>query len=215
MSEVVAPAPWRLTGDGYVFFYRFDRDFALQWTPEELQDRYRGGLGIVAFVDYKTSPVGAYRELLFTPGTFYDGKKARHSITRVLVSSYSSVMAGRANWGLPKERAAFDFHVNEDNSETLTATLINGDPLFEYRVREGLLRLPLPTNRFFPMRFVQWWEGQQYNTRFWGSGRVSLLEVEALSTNFEQFPDLRKQTFAGAVKITGFRMTFSAPKVTV
>lgn len=196
-----------------MIFYRFPRDFALSWTPPDLHERYRGGLGAVAFVNYRTSPVGGYGELLFIPGTFDDGKKARFSITRIFVSTYSSVMSGRENWGIPKERADFAFGMDEDGGETITSTATNGDPLAYAKVRAGVLKLPLPNNRPLPIRIVQWWEGRQYVTPFWGSGRLGLMDVESLEFNAAKFPDVSGQTPVGAVKVWDFRLTFGVPQV--
>ncbi|MBK9748584.1 MAG: acetoacetate decarboxylase family protein [Chloroflexi bacterium] len=213
MSDLVVRPPWQLRGDGYVIFYRFERDFALQWTPPELHDRFRGGTGAVAFVNYKDSPVGGYGELLFIPGRFDDGKKARFSITRIFVSTYSSVMSGRANWGIPKERASFNVGIDDEGLETLTTEAINGDPIAQFNVRPGLLKMPLPNNRLFPLQIVQWWEGQQFNTKFWGGGRLGLMDVEGLHINGDLFPDVSGQTPIGAVKVWGFRLTFGVPKI--
>ncbi len=213
LSELVVSPPWQLRGDGYVIFYRFDREFALHWTPPELHDRYRGGTGAVAFVNYKDSPVGGYGELLFIPGRFHDGQKDRLSITRIFVSTYSSVMSGRANWGIPKERASFNLNLDQSGVETLTTEAINGEPIAQFTVRPGLLKMPLPNNRFFPLQLVQWWEGQQYNTKFWGSGRLGLMDVESMQINGAQFPDISGQTPVGAVKVWGFGLTFGVPKV--
>lgn len=213
MSELAAPPPWRLTGDGYVIFYRFNRDFALAWTPPELRDRFRGGTGAVAFVNYKTSPVGEYGELLFMPGRFRDGKRDRLSITRIFVSTYSSVMSGRENWGIPKERASFGINLDETGGETLYTEANNGDPIAEFKVRAGLLKLPIPNNRLFPLQIVQWWEGAQYNTKFWGSGGIGLMDVEGIRINGDLFPDVSGYQPVGAVKVWDFRLTFGVPKV--
>lgn len=214
MQDSVVPPPWKLTGDGYVIFFRFPRDFALQFIPEALQDRFRGGLGALAFVDYKTSDVGGYRELLFIPGRFDDGKKARHSITQIYVSTYSSVISGRANWGIPKERAGFDLQMRTDGSDVLSASALNGDPILELIVRQGVIKLPIPHTRLCPISIVQWWEGQQFNTRFWGSGRLSLLDVEGVQVNGALFPDVTGQTPIGAFKISDFSIVFNVPKTT-
>jgi hypothetical protein len=196
-----------------VIFYRFAPAFALPWIPSELHNRFVGGMGAVAFVDYKSSPVDAYRELLFIPGRFRVGRKKRLSITQIYVSTYSSVMNGRANWGIPKEHAGFSVNIGDDGVDTLTASADNGDPIAELRVRPGLLQLPLINNWFSPLQIVQWTEDRQYRTRFWGSGRLSLMDVEGMSINDDLFPDVSGQKPVGAVKLTGFRLTFGVPKV--
>lgn len=213
MALSAAPAPWRLTGDGWVLFYRFQRDFALPWIPPELHDRFLGGMGAVAFVNYATSPVDGYGELLFIPGRFRVGRRKRLSITKIYVSTYSSVMGGRANWGIPKEHAQFNVDIGDDGIDTLSAAADNGDPLAELRLRPGLLKVPLLNNWFSPLQIVQWWEGRRYRTHFWGSGRVSLMDVESIRVNADYFPDVSRYQPVGAIKVSDFRLTFGVPKI--
>lgn len=212
-QETIAPAPWKLTGSGYLIFYRFEEAFVAPWIPDSLKDRWRGGIGGIGFVDYRKSDVGAYRELLFIPGRFDDGKKNRHSITQIFVSTYASVISGRANWGIPKERADFDIKMLPDGGDILTASAIDGGMIAQFHVRQGLVKLPLPSTRLCPVTISQWYEGSLYRTRFWGSGRLSLLEVESAQGDGRNFPDVSGVQPIGAFKISDFRLTFSAAKV--
>ena len=108
------PAPWTLTGDGLMLFYRFPREFVLEngFVPPELCQSFVGGFGSVMLVDYQTSNVGPYRELLFIPGQFQFGSKRYYAITKIYVSTQISVENGRINWAIPKEIA--DFHISAD-----------------------------------------------------------------------------------------------------
>ena len=88
-----APAPWSLSGDGYMIFYKFTREFVAQFgfVPPELEGRFDGYLGSVMLVNYQSSPVGPYRELLFIPGKFKveNGLVTRpQSITKIYVNSW-------------------------------------------------------------------------------------------------------------------------------
>ena len=74
----IAPAPWNLTGDAYIMVYKFSKGFVQEYgfLADYQQDRFLGYVGTVMLVDYKTSGVGPYRELLFIPGMFtFDWKK--------------------------------------------------------------------------------------------------------------------------------------------
>ncbi|MBY3988274.1 hypothetical protein HQO84_20425 [Rhodococcus fascians] len=60
-------------------------------------------------VDYMTSPVGPYREILASPVLRRDvGKIPRMSVPFIAVDSATSVHGGRTNWHLPKVLAEFD-----------------------------------------------------------------------------------------------------------
>lgn len=109
MVELVPP-PWRLSGSGIVLIYRLSRRWALAHghIPPDLRAAYAGGLAGLVLADYSASGVGPYREALFIPGQFRIGGERRFTITRIYVSTEASVASGRANWAIPKQRAAFD-----------------------------------------------------------------------------------------------------------
>ena len=72
------PAPWNLRGKGYIFLYKFKKDFVAQSgnVPAFLDGAFAGGFGSVMLVDYGESNAGPYGELLFIPGKFrFGGKK--------------------------------------------------------------------------------------------------------------------------------------------
>ncbi|RZK00390.1 MAG: acetoacetate decarboxylase, partial [Flavobacterium sp.] len=111
----IAPPPWDLTGNGYVFLFHFSKAFVQEqgFLDDYQKDTYKGGLlglGTVMLVDYTTSDVGPYKELLFVPGRFSFNKPADNTwgISKIYVSSYYSVWNGRENWGIPKELAEFN-----------------------------------------------------------------------------------------------------------
>ncbi|GAB3639487.1 acetoacetate decarboxylase family protein [Spirosoma arcticum] len=84
------------------------------------QRAYWGWVGTVMLVDYETSPVGPYQELLFVPGLFRFGDTTSFSIAKIYVSTRASVWNGRQNWGIPKELAHFSFVLNSDGSRTIS-----------------------------------------------------------------------------------------------
>ncbi|NOS55010.1 MAG: hypothetical protein HOP37_01990, partial [Cyclobacteriaceae bacterium] len=105
----IASAPWKLTGSGYILLYRFPKAFVAEhgFLVDFQKEKFVSGWGAVMLVDYKTSPVGPYRELLFIPGIFSFNKKKVFSISKIYVSTQNSVINGIENWGIPKELADF------------------------------------------------------------------------------------------------------------
>jgi len=66
------PAPWQLQGEGYMMPYIFRDDFLWKEAciPESLSEKQVFKIGLVMLVNYQSSPVGPYGELLFIPGMF-------------------------------------------------------------------------------------------------------------------------------------------------
>src|SRR5262249_36096513 len=104
------PAPWTLTGDAYVFLLRFHERFIHEQSslPDALAGCAEGKTSVLMYVDYSSSNVGPYRELLYIPCRFRVGGRLYWSITRIYVSTLDSVVNGRENWGIPKDRADFE-----------------------------------------------------------------------------------------------------------
>jgi hypothetical protein len=160
------PAPWTLTGEGFILLYRFPRDFA------GIQS---GGLGTVMLVDYATSPVGPYRELLLIPGHTGRG----YTITHIFVSTMESVVNGRHNWAIPKEQADFDviaigertrrWHITAENTE-IDLTLTRISP-----------HIPINT-RWSPVQpaLIQ---DNRLKTSPHGSGKVALARLDRASVS--------------------------------
>lgn len=209
----VVPPPWALRGNGYLFFYRFSERFIDQQAAisPELRAVWRGGVGALAWMDYRISQVGAYRELLFIPGRFQQGGKRQHSITRIFVESWESVVSGRANWGIPKFHSDFDTRMEEDGTETLTA-LMDGEPFARFQVVQQLLKLPVNT-QLCPITLVQHWQGQVFQTPLRVQAAVSLLDVRSIWTDGRCLPDLSDQTPLGALKLSNFRIIFPTPTI--
>jgi hypothetical protein len=114
----LSPAPWDLSGSGWIIALRLPPDSPARdaFLPAGLAGRGRGLASFLMFVDYAESGCGPYRELLFIPGTFPFEDGRRHlSIGRILVSTWDSVVNGRNNWGIPKDRA--DFEVEQGGSD--------------------------------------------------------------------------------------------------
>lgn len=209
VTTALAPAPWVLTGSGYVLLYHFPRAFVEQIAPPFLRGAFRGGLGSVMLVDYQTSPVGPYRELLIVPGLFAFRQRSYFSVSQIYVSSQASVDAGRENWGLPKARADFNVQRLDEQTERIQVEL-DGQIFADFTlVDERPIRLPFNT-RWIPYRatLVQQRDQQVFLTAPYGNGTLSFASVLNVSTDGNHFPDLSAGRLLGAVKFSGFQLHF-------
>ena len=98
----LAPAPWDLAGRGYIFAVWMPQDVLDHgsFIPPQTPRAGRGRVAFAMFVDYSSSDVGPYHELLYIPGKLRfgeDRRDARLSISRIFVSSQASVVNGRLN----------------------------------------------------------------------------------------------------------------------
>lgn len=213
-----APAPWSLRGHGWIVLLRLPREAAARtaFVPASLQDSLRAAISALVCVEYSSSPCGAYRELLLIPGTmrFPDGRRYA-SISRILVSTWASVVNGRANWGIPKDRAdTFDI-VREASIERFRVA-DGGRELcrLDFEAPRGP-RLPLHTS-WVPERWAtlaQLHEQRAYYYR--PAARGSLRPVRLVRAWYDGalFPDLSMATVLSAFRVEHFDMEFPVARV--
>lgn len=206
------PAPWHLTGKAMVAVYRLPRTAALDrgLVPAALAARYAGGPAALMLVDYQTSEAGPYRELLWSPGRFdFSGRKL-HSITKIFVSTPQSVEGGRANWGIPKELARFDFR-REGRTERFVVRVGERTAL-EIESRDGWLRFPV-TAKLLPLAIAQELDGKRFYTRFDASGWVRTARLTRVAADASVFPDVSTLAPLAVASVGPFSMTFRAAAV--
>ena len=208
-NEIKAyPAPWNLEGKGYIFLYRFKKDFVEQNgnVPEFLDGSFAGGFGSVMLVDYAQSDAGPYGELLFIPGKFRFGGKKLDTISKIYVSTMESVVTGRANWGIPKEKADFLFQQQEDGTEKITVK-VDGRMAAQFTVRSGRLAFPVNT-KLLPFPLVQKYKDRFYYTSFSGKGMGHFAEILDVEVNPKLFPDISDCRPIAAIRVEPFAITF-------
>ncbi|MEI5674577.1 MULTISPECIES: acetoacetate decarboxylase family protein [unclassified Nocardioides] len=107
MTAAYPPEPWDLTGVGHVTLWRVPVD-ALPPLPFSATPlAVRGtALAATAFVSYDDRGLMAYDELL-AGVVVRTGRKVGISITDIWVDSETSMLGGRALWGIPKDLATF------------------------------------------------------------------------------------------------------------
>ncbi len=211
---ITAAAPWSLRGDGYMIFYKFTREFAEEFgfIPSELEGKFDGFLGNLMLVNYHTSPVGPYRELLFMPGKFKVEGQRWYSITKIYVNSAPSTENGRANWGIPKETVDFRRSLVSKNflggdTERIDLLKPNGEPFFSITLSAGGLRFPV-TTAMIPIHLIQHLNQKTYFTSPKGSGKGQFATIKNIEVDPRYFPDVSKATPLTVIKVSDFVMEF-------
>lgn len=207
------PAPWTLSGKGYILLYKFSRNFVEEKTnlPSFLKGQFVGGFGAVMLVDYITSNAGPYGELLLIPGKFnHEGKKL-NTITNIYVSTMTSVENGRRNWGIPKKLADFSFQSIDSQSEKIS--IFSGETtIAEFTLSASRLSFPVNT-KLLPFPLVQYYEGKYYYTTFEGSGTGRLAKLKDIHINPQLFPDISKFKPIIVIKVEPFKIVFPIAEI--
>jgi hypothetical protein len=211
-----APAPWLLRGAGYVFVLRLPEALRDEqcFVPPSLAGKRRSRWAYVMYMDYASSPAGPYRELLIVPGTFDFQPGTFSSITRIYVSTYASVVNGRANWGIPKDQADFDVR-QEDQYIDVVRVSRNGHVFAELRVQNFGLNLPVHSS-LLPKgtrTLAQHWLGKVYCLTLQASGKLRLAKVLDWRFDPKFFPDLAQGRVLAGGYLPSFDMTFPVPSV--
>lgn len=204
----IAPPPWNLKGTGIILIYKFSKNWAENQglLPRFLKDNFKGGLGYLMLVNYTESPVGPYKELLLIPGKFTP--KNKQSISKIYVSSESSTINGRANWGIPKDTLPFTWHTVEGVEKIQMHS--EGKVVFECEVRSGGIPFPVST-ALLPIDLYQKWEDQDFFTKPTGKGWGKLAKVKIKQSNPRFFPDMMQVKPLLAVKVDPFYINFPNP----
>ncbi|MEL7236379.1 MAG: acetoacetate decarboxylase family protein, partial [Chloroflexota bacterium] len=200
-----------------VVLYRFPRAFVRDYglIPDHLAGTFRGGIGAVMMIDYRTSPVGPYRELLFIPGVFRHGRRKYYAVTKIYVSSLDSVVNGRENWGIPKSVAEFQITQESESTQRFEAA-VNGELFFSAALESGILRFPVNTrvNPFPPTLLQQHDDGRLLATTPQLGGTISVTgTVLEMAVAGRHFPDVSAFKPAGLLELVKMRLYFPIPKV--
>ena len=214
-----APAPWTLTGCGYIAAIRCDPDYldACCFLESARARGRRGRIAYMMLVDYTDSPVGPYQELLFIPGRVSTTTGASHwTISRIFVSTEASVSNGRDNWGIPKELADFDIHYDTSGrgcDEFRVA--LDGHIFASMSFRPWGFSVPV-TTRILPASMctlVQSWGGREFVFSPEASGRAGPAKMAECSIDPEIFPDPTRGTIMTCMQVPDFKMTFPVARV--
>ena len=212
-SALSFPAPWALHGEGAMLFYRLPAAFAREHggIPESLAPAFQGIVACVMLVDYRHSPVGPYRELLFIPGLFGTERGRRFSITRIYVDSQESMEWGRRNWAIPKEMADFHWQRTGPYADEVQVSLKDNEPFLEMSIKGIGPRFPIST-ALIPLRIYQELDGRTVETSPRGKGKGQWARVSRLKVHTDAFPDISAYRPFAALRVSGFQMTFPSGK---
>ncbi|MDX1803540.1 MAG: acetoacetate decarboxylase family protein [Alcanivorax sp.] len=210
-----APAPWQLTGNGFIATLRLPQPVRqTQGGYPASLPRPGGALCHVMFVDYHSSDVGPYRELLFLGGHFpFAHQQRRWSIGRIYVSSQDSVDNGRTNWGIPKALA--DFRVEQDGKQTRVSVSREGRTFARLAFQPLGPTLPINT-ALIPQRWrslAQHWQNQTFYYTPEARGRAGLARHIQLWADGEHFPAMQEGRCLAGVAIRRFQMTFPRARI--
>jgi hypothetical protein len=211
LPQPVVPPPWQLRGDGLIVLYRLPaatRSLSLAGSPT-LRGRDRGGIGNMMWVRYREAPIGPYDELIYSPGLVSINGRWAFSIARIYVSTWESVVNGRANWGIPKDRADFAFDTLPGGEQRATA-LLNGSPVAEVLYRTSARAIPLDT-RALPLPLAQVWRETVFRFHFSARGRAHWADILRVRTDADAFAPLEGIAPLGALLLRDFDMTFPVP----
>jgi hypothetical protein len=207
--EIIAPAPWALTGNGLVMIYHFPAAFIRQYGFLEpyQQQAYQGWIGAVMCIDYQHSNVGPYQELLFIPGIFRLGGRYTFSISKIWVSTYDSLWNGRKNWGIPKELAQFNLE-QQANSSRIYKVGTEDRIFFEASVNSRGSQLPF-TSRLVPWtRICQQSPSGLLLTKPQAKGKMQLSSLAEVHTDQDLFPPLARLKPLAVMTVRNFSMHF-------
>ncbi|MGK3993302.1 acetoacetate decarboxylase family protein [Sorangium sp. So ce1024] len=211
-----APAPWTLTGDAYIAMLELPRAQLLEqaFIPEALRPRFEGRYSLLMAIDYTSSNVGPYRELLFIPGRFRTSRGLMWSISKIYVSSWDSVVNGQRNWGIPKEHADFEVVRESDGSERFRVAQ-GGAVVADVRFASAGPSLPVGA-ALLPARWrglVHTREGRDHFC--WPTARGKVRHARLLEARVDpaRMPPLDERRVVFASRLTGFRAEFPAAEI--
>lgn len=218
LPEVMAaPAPWLLKGSGYILAIRLPKAFLDQqsFLAGDLKASRRGPLAYVMFVDYQSSDVGPYHELLYIPGSL-QFRRARHlTISRIYVSSWESVVNGQRNWGIPKDYCDFAVSYGKDDIDEVKLSL-NGHVFAELKFRKKLFGLPF-NGKLVPKKLrtlTQQFKGHEFTYIPEARGYIQPATLLEAHFDSEYFPDISQGKVVACVKVQDFQMIFPVSEIT-
>lgn len=198
-----APAPWNLSGEAVILMYKFNKAWVEEhgMLPAHLKGKFKGGLGCVILVNYSSSPVGPFQELIFMPGKFRKSKM--QAITKIYTDSEPSAINGQKNWGLPKEILPMIWEKSRNWDQI---SLYQRDHrVFSLEVETKGVSIPISTV-FFPIQLCQTWNNLKYFTNPMVTGWGKFAKIKNLDLDPNCFPDIRLQKPLFALKVNPFNL---------
>jgi hypothetical protein len=211
MNEKNYPPPWTLNGEGILFPFIANKKEILnsEFLTDEDKKNYHGGLGAIMLVNYHTSNVGPYFELLFIPGDFKYKNSKYKRITKIYVSSEISIREGIKNWAIPKELAHFEWKRSENK---MSIQVKKAETFLSLEIEELLFPFPITTS-IYPVKLLQKAKEEFLLTQFSGKGKAKISTINKFESNGLDFPDLNQiSKFNICLSAFEFQITFPIPE---
>lgn len=211
-----AKAPWRLGGDAYVVTLKMPEEVLDRqcFVPESLKGYRLGTSSRMIYVDYKSSPVGPYKELLFNPPKFRFDKRPCRTISRIFVSTPEAVVNGVENWGLPKTLAEFESRTLDNGWNRIT---VSAEGAVFAELTFSAVRFGLPfSDRWLPARFrtmAQHYKGRSYLYAPTTRATMKMGRLQENKIDPTMFPDISKGKITLCVRLENFRMWIPAASI--
>jgi hypothetical protein len=211
-----AKAPWHLGGDAYVVELKMPEEVLDRqcFVPESLIHRRLGTSSRMIYVDYKDSPVGPYKELLFNPPKFRFAKGPCRTISKIFVSTPESVVNGVENWGIPKTMAAFESRTLANGWEQIHVS-VEGAVFAELTFSAVRFGLPF-SDRWLPARFrsmAQLYQGRSYFYAPTTRATMKMARLRESKIDSKMFPDISMGKITLCVRLENFRMWIPAASI--
>jgi hypothetical protein len=211
------PPPWDLRGSAWIIALKLPAGSPARdaFLPPGMAGQGRSLVSLLMYVDYLESGCGPYRELLFIPGAypFEDGRR-HFTISRIVVSTWDSVVNGRANWGIPKDRADFVVESGAAGTREENIRVVAEDGREMCSLRFATLRfaprLPFPGG-ILPQRLrtlAQCYDGRTFYYAPASSGWLRPGRLLEWRFDAQLFPDLSAGAAVAAFKVEAFKMRF-------
>ncbi|GGJ34830.1 hypothetical protein GCM10008938_21250 [Deinococcus roseus] len=160
-------------------------------------------------LDYASTPVGRYQELLFMPGMFSGQDNRNHlSITKIYVSTLESVVSGWHNWGIPKERADFSFAADQVSAH------LGEEHIADFYLRSEGPFVHLSARPIHPdlRTLLQMYGRQHMLTTISATGWARPARLMAFKGSSDLFPDLSHQRPIAGFEVKNFKLNFPLPE---
>ncbi|MFW7377454.1 MAG: hypothetical protein ACOH5I_01440 [Oligoflexus sp.] len=203
-----APAPWELSGEAWMVLLK------AQDLP--MPGQRVGSLwpGIAIYVDYKSSPVGPYEELLLIPGRQAFPQGPRMTISTIYVSTWESVINGRKNWGIPKQLARFERTRLGPRHESLKVYR-NEQMICSWELSHQAWHIPFGSG-LLPgglRTLAQAWEGQGFEIKISAGGQMAFGKLHAAWGDETHWFAGDQSRALLCCKYDNFRLSFPVPKL--
>ena len=210
---MIALAPWKLSGCGFVIMLRRS---ALEYEDGRPLEGH-GRVTYLLCMHYETSGVGPYREVLLIPGRS-ELLRPTYTISRILVDSGDSLESGRANWGIPKYLGELDWRQEGRHMELTTQVGDSEDVEAGFHghaaVRTVGPSVPFNT-RPIPIAFLHTLDDKTFRIYPSASGWSSLAKVESLDMDgFGGVRTFPKEAVISAFAVSRFSMRFPTARIT-